>query len=121
MRYFYTAPNLSQPSFETLQEYSALRFKKLERFLRGFKESELNLKIHMRKERNEFHMVVELYLSSIKKDIVIKERDYDLRKAIDKASQNLTNEIIRHKKKRQTLARERRLSRKSLGVKSADE
>jgi ribosomal subunit interface protein len=108
MRYFFSAQSLSKPTFETLQEYSELRFKKIEKFLKGFRESELNLKIHVRKEANEFYIVVEIYISSIKKDLVVRERDVDLRRSIDKASSNLANELIKYKKKRTTIIRNRR-------------
>ena len=108
MKYFFSAPALTQPTFETLQEYSIKKFSKIEELFKNFRKSELEIKISVTKERNTFCITVEAYIGTLGKDIVVKEKDNDLRKIIDKASSQLKNEIVKSKQKRFDVSRFRR-------------
>ncbi len=113
MKYLFTAPALTKPTFETLQEYSIKRFNKIEKLLKDIRSSELNLKISVTKVKHTFCIVVEIYMGNISKPIIVKEKDNDLRRIIDKASAQLKNEIIKNKKKRFDLSRLRKHSKKT--------
>lgn len=108
MKYFFTAPALTKPAFETLQEYSIKKFSKIEKLFKDLKKSELEIKISVTKERNTFSITVEVYLSSLGKEIIVKEKDNDLRRIIDKASNQLKNKIVKNKRKRFDISRLRK-------------
>jgi len=108
MKYFFSAPSLTQPTFETLQEYSIKKFSKIEKLFKNLRKSELEVRISVTKERNTFCITVEVYVSTIGKDIIVKEKDNDLRKIIDKASAQLKNEIVKNKRKKFDLSRFRK-------------
>lgn len=108
MKYLFTAPALTKPTFETLQEYSIKKFSKIEKLFKDIKKSELEVKISVTKERNTFCITVEVYLSNLGKEIIVKEKDNDLRRIIDRASNQLKNEIVKNKRKKFDLKRFRK-------------
>ena len=100
MRYLFVAPNLTQPTFETLQEVSFNMFKKVEEILRKINESDCTIKISVSKEGhgNVFRINVEV-LNFRRENPVVIIKDHDLRKAIGTAASKLKTQIITKRKK----------------------
>jgi ribosome-associated translation inhibitor RaiA len=96
MQYLFIAPGLTKPTFETLEFYSKKMFKKIDRLLIT-PEREPVLRISVAREGNEFIITVELHAF---KNIIVKEKDRDLRKAISLASNNLKLTLAKNKEKR---------------------
>ncbi len=103
MRYLFVAPNLTQPTFETLQEVSFQMFKKVEEILRKINKAECTIKISVSKEGhgNVYRLNVEVLdfksAKSVRPVVIIK--DHDLRKAIGTAASKLKTQIITKRKK----------------------
>ena len=100
MRYLFVAPNLTQPTFETLQEVSFTMFKKVEEILKKINEAECTIKISVSKEGhgNVYRLNVEvLDFKRVNPVVIIK--DHDLRKAIGTAAKKLKTQIITKRKK----------------------
>lgn len=95
MRYQINAASLTRPTFETLQEQINLRFKKIEKMLSRFKSGNAVFKVSVTKEGKEFVLVVELNLEEKGKNLVVKEKGYDLRAIIAEASKKLKFEITK--------------------------
>lgn len=113
MKYSFTAPTLTKPTFETLQEYSIKKFSKIEKLFKDLKKSEVEIRISVTKERHYFCITVGVYVGQLGKDIIIKEKDNDLRRIIDRASNQLRNEIVKTKRKRFDISRLRKHSYKN--------
>lgn len=95
MQLLFTAPSLTPPTFETLQEYGSKRFEKLARFLPKF-NAEPSIKISVQKEGYLFVVHVEV---AIPKVIIVTIKDADLRKAIDYAYATLKKTVVRQVEK----------------------
>jgi ribosomal subunit interface protein len=83
MKFTISAPSLTSPTYQTLEEYSTKRFSKVKKFL-GNKEDWTNheVRISVEKSAHLFELTAEIFNS---KHIVVKVQDKDIRKAIDKA------------------------------------
>lgn len=95
MQLLFSAPSLTAPTFETLQEYGSKRFEKLARFLPKF-EGEPSVRISVQKEGYLFVVRVEV---AIPKVIVVTMKNADLRKAIDYAYATLKKTVVRRVEK----------------------
>jgi len=100
MRYLFVAPNLTQPTFETLQEVSFKMFKKVEEILRKINKAECTIKISVSKEGhgNVYRLNVEVLDFKSERPVVII-KDHDLRKAIGTAASKLKTQIVTRRKK----------------------
>ncbi|MEO6729240.1 MAG: hypothetical protein ABIM99_04930 [Candidatus Dojkabacteria bacterium] len=100
MRYLFVAPNLTQPTFETLQEVSFKMFKKVEEILNKINKAECTIKISVSKEGhgNVYRLNVEVLDFKSEKPLVII-KDHDLRKAIGTAASKLKTQIVNRRKK----------------------
>lgn len=100
MRYLFVAPNLTQPTFETLQEVTFKMFSKVEEILKKINKTECTIKISVSKEGrgNVYRLNVEILDFKNEKPLVII-KDHDLRKAIGTAAGKLKNQIVNRRKK----------------------
>jgi len=97
MNYLFTAPSLSKPTFETLEEYSKKKFNKIEKFIKPNNDEVPLLKISVNKDGDEFLLTVEIHTFE---NTLIKHKDRDLRRAIDLASHQLKDKLIKDKEKK---------------------
>jgi len=106
MRIIFNAPDLTSPTYQTLVEYSNKRFKKLKKHLSFRKKTEKQVRVGVEKIGDMFEMVVEIFSPS---HLVVRLKDRDLRKLIDKSSDQLARRIKNTKEKIADIrARERR-------------
>ncbi|CAG1770890.1 hypothetical protein BAC3_01404 [uncultured bacterium] len=97
MKYLFTAPGLSAPTYETLEEHTYKAFGKIERLVPQNGDGEATLRISVAKEGDEFVVTGEL---SVLGGCVSKEKNRDLRRAIDKLSHEIRALIVKNKTKR---------------------
>ncbi len=90
MRFTITAPDLTQPTYQTLEEYSKKRFAKVEKFLRKTDETDHEIRISVEKTGDIFNVVVEVFTPV---HVVTKCKDRDMRKCIDKAADTLIRQL----------------------------
>lgn len=95
MQFVFTAPSLTGPTFETLEEHSRKRFKKIERLVPN-DGNERILRISVNKDGDDFVLIAEI---KTKEDIFVKIRNRDLRLAIDEASRQLKQQMAKDKAK----------------------
>ena len=99
MQYLFTAPSLTKPTFETLETYTKKRFRKIERLIPGRISVEATLRISVQKDGDQFALTVEISLHN-GEDILVKEKDRDLRRAIDLSAEQLKQKMSKDKAKR---------------------
>lgn len=95
MKYLFTAPDLTPPTYETLEEQSFKAFSKIERLLKDYNES--SLRISATKDGDEFLITAEL---STFDNFVTKEKNRDLRYAIDSVAKEIRTQLIKKKSKK---------------------
>ncbi len=100
MRYLINATSLTKPTFDTLQEQINLRFKKIEKMLSRLKTHNALFKVSVTKEGREFVLVVEVNLEEKGKNLVIREKGYDLRAIVAEASRKIKFELTKLRDKR---------------------
>ncbi len=96
MQYHFTAPSISKPTYETLEEHSRKAFHKIERLLAN-DSTEPTLRISVNKDGDEFIVLAELHNNEL---IVSKAHDRDLRRAVDKTSHEMKTLLTKVKSRR---------------------
>jgi len=96
MVYTFTAPSLTKPTHDTLEEYSKRMFKKIERFVDSSNASAI-LKISVDKDGDNFSLKSEIHVFE---EIIIKVKDRDLRRAIEKAAHEMKSKLLKDKEKK---------------------
>lgn len=91
MKFQFVAPDLSSPTFETLQEHAHKAFAKLTRFL----HEDIVIRISVQKDGKFFKILCELN----SKSLIAHSHDRDLRKAINDAAKDLKTLILKEKDK----------------------
>jgi ribosome-associated translation inhibitor RaiA len=83
MKFTISAPSLTSPTYQTLEEYSTKRFAKVKKFL-AKKEDQTNheVRISVEKVGHLFELTAEIFNS---KHVVVKVQNRDIRKAVDNA------------------------------------
>jgi len=94
MKYLFVAPSLTPPTHETLEEHAYRAFKKVEHILNN---EGATLRISVNKEGEEFVVMAELWNSV---NIVSKEKNRDMRFAIDGVAMEVKNQLIKKKDKK---------------------
>lgn len=94
MKYLFVAPALTPPTYQTLEEQVYKAFKKIEHLLNN---EEATLRISVSKEGEEFVVIAELSNSV---NVVSKEKNRDLRIAVDVVAKEVKNQFIKKKDKR---------------------
>ncbi len=97
MRLNISAPSLTKPTYETLEEYAHKRFKKIQKLLRKKDETDHELRIGVEKSGDLFELTAEVFIPV---SVNVKAKDRDLRKAIDDAVDQLQRRLKEgHRKK----------------------
>ncbi len=99
MQYMFTAPTLTRPTFETLETYARTRFRKIERLIPKHINVNATLRISVQKDGDQFAITVEISLHN-GEEILIKEKNRDLRRAIDISAEQLKLKMSKDKAKR---------------------
>lgn len=94
MKYLIVAPSLTPPTYETLEEQIYKAFGKVEKLLRG---EEATLRISISKEAEEFIVTAEFWNSE---NLVSKEKNRDLRVAVDIVAREIRDQLVKAKGKR---------------------
>lgn len=96
MRYVISAPGLSKPTLETIQQVSQKRFKSIERLLKKIKiEDDNYLEVSVKQSGDEFEVKAQLHYSE---HFVVTAKHRDLRIAIRDAAKALKQVVRRAKK-----------------------
>ena len=85
-----SAPSLTKPTYQTLEEYATRRFKKIEKFLRKKDKTEHELRISVDKSGDFFELSAEIFIPV---SIIVKTKNRDLRKAIDDSLEQLKRKL----------------------------
>lgn len=96
MKYLLSAPDLTKPTQETFEEQVYKAFLKVERLLVG---EEATLRVSVSKEGEEFVVVADLTNSE---NVVSKEKNRDLRFAVDKVAKEVRNQLAKKKDKKES-------------------
>lgn len=95
MKYLFVAPNLTAPTFETLQETTYQVFSKIEEFLRKINQTDCTIKISVAKEGNNNFYKINVEIIGFKKvNPIVILKDSDLRRAIGFAAKKVRKQII---------------------------
>ena len=97
MKYLIAAPELTQPTVDTLTEQVRIRFQKIEKLVSNLRLPNVVVKISVRKEGKTFYLTLEANIDFAKKELVVKEKGVDLRRLVSLASQTLKAEIVKQK------------------------
>ena len=95
MKYLFTAPSLTEPTYETLETQVYKAFAKIEKLVE--KEESCTLRVSVNKDGDEFVVTVELINSGT---IVSKQKDRNLRRAIDIVSHEIKSQLVKNKSKK---------------------
>jgi ribosome-associated translation inhibitor RaiA len=101
MKYLFVAPNLSGPTFETLQETTFRMFKKVESILEKFQQTDCTIKVSVTKEGHNFFRINVEILNFKRENPIVVTKDSDLRKAVAIAASKVKNQIIEKRKRMQ--------------------
>lgn len=82
MRIVISASTLTQPTYETLEEYVPKRFKKIEKFLPESAGDDNKLDVSVTKSGDLFVFKAEVFHPQ---HVVVKSKDRDMRKSVDTA------------------------------------
>lgn len=91
MKYLFVAPSLTPPTYQTLEDQVYKAFKKVENLL---KNEQATLRISVSKEGEEFVVMAELSNSV---NVVSKEKNRDLRVAVDSVAMEVKNQFLKKK------------------------
>ncbi len=97
MRYTFTAPDISKPTYDTLEEHSKKRFSKIARLLPKDELANYELRLTVRHSGDIFELMADLV--GIQGDVV-KTKNRDIRKAIDEAASMMKRSLSRQKDKK---------------------
>lgn len=98
MKFTFSAPSLTEPTRQTLEEFTKKSSKKLERLLGDLEDIVPELKITAENDSKEFSIKIELFTHK-KGNYLIKSRNRDLRKAINEGIKELKSLIAKEKDK----------------------
>lgn len=98
----FTAPKISKPTYETLEEYGMKKFKKIEKHLEKTDERDYELHISVKTVNDTFELKAEVKGVT---NAIVHAKDRDLRRAIEDASGALIRSVKKDHKKRIDLRR----------------
>jgi ribosome-associated translation inhibitor RaiA len=90
MKLLVTAPNITKPTHETLEEHATKKVKKLRRIVREYENEDFEVRISVHKVNYLFEVILEIFQPS---HLVAKTKDKDLRKGVDDVVDILVKEI----------------------------
>ncbi len=90
MRLTISAPSLTKPTYQTLEEYATKRFQKIQKLLRKREETDHELRIGVEKSGDLYEITAEVFVPV---SITVKAKDRDLRKVIDNAVDQLQRRL----------------------------
>ncbi|MCA9386631.1 HPF/RaiA family ribosome-associated protein [Candidatus Dojkabacteria bacterium] len=85
-----TAPSLTKPTYQTLEEYATKRFQKIEKLLRKKAQTDHELRIGVDKSGDMYELKAEIFIPV---SIVARVKDRDLRKAVDMAVDQIKRQL----------------------------
>lgn len=94
MKYLFVAPDLTPPTYQTLEEKAYKAFSKIDKLLA---KEEATLRISVTKEGEEYCITVELWNSE---NIVSKVKNRDLRAGIDDVAKEVKSQLLKKKDKK---------------------
>lgn len=94
MKYLFVAPSLTPPTYETFEQQVYKSFSKVDKLLG---KEEATLRVSVSKEGEEFCVTAELWNSE---NLVSKEKNRDLRAAVDVVSKEIKNQLLKKKDKK---------------------
>lgn len=103
MRISISAPSLTKPTYQTLEEYATKRFKKVDKFLKKKEDYDPEIRLSMTKSGDLFVLNVENSHPSLN----ARSKDRDMRKVVDIA----LDQIVRQLKEEKGKTRDNRISR----------
>lgn len=90
MRILISAPELSKPTYEDIEEYAQKRLEKLKKLLPHSEQTNHDVRIGIEKENYLFDLVLEIFYPN---HIVAKVKHKDIKTALDKAIDKLIREL----------------------------
>ncbi len=80
MHFTITAPSLTKPTYETLEDYAKKRFQKIEKLLKNTAQTDHEIRISVEKSGDLYEFKSEVF---IPEHIVATSKDRDVRKIVD--------------------------------------
>jgi ribosome-associated translation inhibitor RaiA len=112
MRLTISAPALTKPTYQTLEEYATKRFSKLKKILRKKGQTDHEIRIGVEKSGDLFELVAEVFVPVV---VTVRVKNRDLRAAIDEASDQMRRrlregheKVVDQKKKRNRIFKQLR-------------
>lgn len=100
MKILLNAQNFTEPTLETLRQYSQAKFRKLLRVTPKKAHYDPVLQISARYSRNKGVFEIKAVLTINRRQFIFKVDDKDLRRAVDLAETNIRRQILNLKGKR---------------------
>lgn len=93
MRITVTANSITQPTYQTLEEYSTKRLKKISKLLPKSDQTDHEIRVRGEKSGDMFEVMMELFVPT---HFVSKCKDRDMRKAVDECVEALQRQLRDH-------------------------
>jgi len=94
MKYLFVAPSLTPPTYETFEQQVYKSFAKIDKLMAN---EDATLRVSVTKDGEEFSVTAELWNSE---NLLSKEKNRDLRAAIDIVSKEIKTQLLKNKDKR---------------------
>lgn len=94
MKYLFTAPDLTPPTYQTLEDQTYKAFSKIEKFVQ--KDSGASLRVSVGKDGDEFLVMAELNTFDT---FISKKKNRDLRFAVDCVAKEIKTQLLKKKSK----------------------
>lgn len=102
MRFTFSAPQITAPTFETLKSYGSKKLAKLSRLLPKDKMADYEVRVSVKKENQFFNMLVEI---PNKENARVTSKGKDIRRCIDDVTTQLKRNLRKVKERRIDMSR----------------